>query len=136
MVHRIRLLAGVCAALTALILVSAASAKDGDVLVRGTCTGPSSAKLKLSPEDGRIEVEFEVDQNRVGVRWQVVLRNGNRDHLPRNGCHHRPERLVRKAPRDGRPAGHRRRDGAGDEPERRGLPRPRTFLAPRERRRR
>ena len=78
MVHRIRLLAGVCAALTALILVSAASAKDGDVLVRGTCTGPSSAKLKLSPEDGRIEVEFEVDQNRVGVRWQVVLRNGNR----------------------------------------------------------
>ena len=31
-------------------------------------------KLKLSEEDGRIEVEFEVDQNRNGVRWSVVLR--------------------------------------------------------------
>ena len=44
------------------------------MLVRGTCTGPSSNKLKLSEEDGRIEVEFEVDQNRNGVRWNVVLR--------------------------------------------------------------
>jgi len=50
-----------------------------DVRVRGTCTGRSSAKLKLSPENGRVEVEFEVDQNRVGVRWRVVLkRNGVR----------------------------------------------------------
>jgi hypothetical protein len=54
-----------------------ALATDGDVLVRGTCTGPSTSKLKLSPENGRIEVEFEVDQNRNGVRWNVVLtRNG------------------------------------------------------------
>jgi hypothetical protein len=58
----------------ALAAVPSALAKDGDVLVRGTCTGPSSAKLKLSPENGRIEVEFEVDQNRVGQRWRVVLR--------------------------------------------------------------
>jgi hypothetical protein len=56
----------------------AASAKDGDVRVAGTCTGPSAAKLKLSAENGRIEVELEVDQNRNGVRWNVVLkRNGN-----------------------------------------------------------
>ena len=56
-----------------------ALAKDGDVLVRGSCTGASTAKLKLSPENGRIEVEFEVDQNRNGVRWNVVLtRNGVR----------------------------------------------------------
>jgi len=53
-------------------------AKDGDVERSGTCTGSSSAKLKLSPENGRIEVEFEVDQNRTGVRWEVVLkRNGS-----------------------------------------------------------
>ncbi|MBD0330390.1 MAG: hypothetical protein ICV64_09855 [Thermoleophilia bacterium] len=58
----------------ALTVVPGALAKEGDVLVRGTCTGPSSAKLKLSPENGRIEVEFEVDQNRVGQRWRVVLR--------------------------------------------------------------
>ena len=35
--------------------------------------------MKLSEEDGRIEVEFEVDQNRNGVRWNVVLfQNGER----------------------------------------------------------
>jgi hypothetical protein len=56
-----------------------ALAKDGDVLVRGACTGASTSKLKLSPENGRIEVEFEVDQNRNGTRWNVVLtRNGAR----------------------------------------------------------
>jgi hypothetical protein len=44
---------------------SPALAKDGDVLVRGTCTARSAAKLKLSSEDSRIEVEVEVDQNRT-----------------------------------------------------------------------
>jgi hypothetical protein len=66
-------------ALALLALGPPALAKDGDVLVRGTCTGQSSSKLKLSEENGRIEVEFEVDQNRNGVRWNVVLmRNGAR----------------------------------------------------------
>jgi hypothetical protein len=68
--------------LTALTLTAAlavavaplASAKDGDVLVRGTCTKASTSKLKLSEENGRVEIEFEVDQNRNGVRWNVVLR--------------------------------------------------------------
>jgi hypothetical protein len=54
------------------------SAKDGDVVRRGSCTMRSDWKLKLSPENGRIEVEFEVDQNRNGQRWVVKLkRNGN-----------------------------------------------------------
>jgi hypothetical protein len=56
---------------------SSAGAKDGDVLVAGSCTARSDAKLELNEEDGGIEVEFEVDQNRNGVRWTVVLhRNG------------------------------------------------------------
>lgn len=56
----------------------ATSAKDGDVIQRGACTANSNWKLKLSPENGRIEVEFEVDQNRNGQRWSVKLkRNGN-----------------------------------------------------------
>ena len=67
------------ATLAALALGSPALAKDGDILVRGSCTGSSTAKLKLSEENGRIEVEFEVDQNRNGVTWTVVLeRNGAR----------------------------------------------------------
>ena len=65
------------AVLGAAALATGAAAKDGDVLVAGTCTGRSDAKLKLSEEDGGIEVEFEVDQNRNGVRWNVTLfRNG------------------------------------------------------------
>jgi hypothetical protein len=62
------------AALALLVVAAPAAAKDGDVRVRGACTASSTAKLKLSPENGRIEVEFEVDQNRNGVRWNVVLR--------------------------------------------------------------
>ena len=50
-----------------------------DVRASGTCSLSSSAKLKLSPENGRIEVEFEVDENRNGSRWGVTLtRNGTR----------------------------------------------------------
>ena len=61
-----------------LVLAAAAAAKDGDVLRAGTCTQASTSKLKLGPEDGGIEVEFEVDQNRNGVRWKVVVvRNGS-----------------------------------------------------------
>ena len=68
------------ALLAALALVSApaGAAKDGDVLVRGSCTKSSTSKLKLSEEDGGIEVEFEVDQNRTGVRWNVALRRPTR----------------------------------------------------------
>jgi hypothetical protein len=74
----IRTVVAVVAAAGALVAVPGAPAKEGDVLVRGTCTGASSAKLKLSPENGRIEVEFEVDQNRNRVPWRVTLRrNGN-----------------------------------------------------------
>ena len=75
---RLQRLAAFCAVIAvALVLVPVTTAKDGDVLVRGTCTGPSSSKLKLSEEDGRIEVEFEVDQNRNGVSWTVVVRRSS-----------------------------------------------------------
>jgi len=52
-----------------------ASAKGGPaVRVQGVCTQTSSDKLKLSRDEGRIEVEFQVDQNRNGVPWHVTLR--------------------------------------------------------------
>ena len=71
--------AGVLAAAAALLAAPPGMAKDGDVLVAGSCTQGTTSKLKLSEEDGRIEVEFEVDQNRNGVRWSVVLtQNGSR----------------------------------------------------------
>jgi hypothetical protein len=43
----------------------------------GRCTSDSSAKLKVKRDDGKLETEFEVDQNRNGVRWTVrIRRNG------------------------------------------------------------
>ena len=65
-------------ALLAVAAAPAAVAKDGDILRRGTCTGASTSKIKLSEENGRIEVEFEVDQNRNGVRWNIVIRQNGR----------------------------------------------------------
>ena len=56
-------------------VVPGAVAKDGDVIREGRCSGGSDWKLKLSPENGRIEVEFEVDQNRVGDTWRVRMRH-------------------------------------------------------------
>jgi hypothetical protein len=45
--------------------------------VNGKCTDGSSAKLKVKPDDGRLETEFEVDQNRNGVTWKVTLRRAS-----------------------------------------------------------
>ena len=67
------------AALVLTFAAAPAGAKRGDIRVVGQCTKASVSKLKLSEEDGRIEVEFEVDQNRVGVRWTVTVhQNGAR----------------------------------------------------------
>ena len=48
-------------------------ARDGDVIRSGACSGISDWKLKAGHRDGRIEVEFEVDQNRNGREWRVRL---------------------------------------------------------------
>jgi len=72
------LISSVLVATTLVAAPMAASAKDGDIIRRGDCTARSDWKLKLSPENGRIEVEFEVDQNRNGQRWNIKMkRNGN-----------------------------------------------------------
>jgi hypothetical protein len=57
---------------------SAVGAERPGVLKTGKCSAGTSWKLKAKPEDGGLEAEFEVDQNRVGRRWRVVLRrNGS-----------------------------------------------------------
>jgi hypothetical protein len=63
-------------ALLLLIPATSALAWQGDVIRQGPCSGRSDWKLKLSPEGGRIEIEFEVDQNVVGDRWRVMIRHG------------------------------------------------------------
>lgn len=52
-----------------------AAAKDGDIIRRGACTNRSDWKLKLSPENGQIEIEFEVDTPKIGQTWSVRLKH-------------------------------------------------------------
>ena len=72
--RRLGLAAGLATVILTALPMGTAMAKDGDVIRRGSCSAQSDWKLKLSPEDGRIEVEFEVDQNRVGRTWNVKLK--------------------------------------------------------------
>ena len=68
----------VFALVTAFVLLvpaGIASAGQNDVISEGSCADASDWKLKVSPEDGRLEVEFEVDQNVSGDRWRVRIRH-------------------------------------------------------------
>jgi hypothetical protein len=61
---------------SAVLLGSAvpALAKGGDdVRTSGACQGGAHWKLKAGAEDGRIEVEGEVDSNRAGQTWKWSL---------------------------------------------------------------
>jgi hypothetical protein len=73
-----RVLAG--ALLTAAVVLPAlpAAADEDDVVRRGSCSGRTDWRLKASPEDGRIEVEGEIDSNRNGQSWRWrLLHNGS-----------------------------------------------------------
>jgi hypothetical protein len=56
-----------------------AQAKGGNPAVKasGSCVGGGSWELKAKHDDGRVEVEFEVDTNRAGQLWHVVLTDNN-----------------------------------------------------------
>jgi hypothetical protein len=79
--HRTALAAA--ALVTATLAVTAASitpatAASDDVVRRGSCSGSATWKLKAKPDNGRIEVEGEVDANRNGQTWNWrILHNGD-----------------------------------------------------------
>jgi hypothetical protein len=80
---------------------------DPEVIRTGNCTGNSDWKVKLKKDDSKIEVEFEVDQNRNGDTWNVVLRhNGNRFFK---------DTRVTKAPSGSFTVQRRVNDAAGDD---------------------
>ena len=54
------------AAAATMAVPAASSASDDDIRQAGECTAASSSKIKVKPDDGGLEVEFEVDQNRNG----------------------------------------------------------------------
>jgi len=72
------LLAGLMA-IGIMAAVPAAAGGDREVIRRGSCSGSTNWKYKAKADDGRIEVEYEVDQNRSGDSWKVRLfHDGNR----------------------------------------------------------
>ena len=66
------------AAAAPVAVAGTATAGDGDVVRRGSCTGSTDWKLKAKYDDGRIEVEGEVDSNRNGQDWRWrMVHNGS-----------------------------------------------------------
>lgn len=52
-----------------------AGAKSGDIVVRRRCTLGAATKLKVGPRvsDNRTTIEFEVDSNVNGQKWNVRI---------------------------------------------------------------
>ena len=75
-------LIGIAALIGTLSLLASTALASGHkggrgIIKTGKCSASSHWKLKAKSDDGRIETEFEVDQNRVGKRWRITLtRNG------------------------------------------------------------
>jgi len=72
-----RLLVVALLAANGIAAAPAAGAKGGEVIRTGVCSGAGHWKLKLSPDNGRIEVEFQVDTNRIGRAWRVRIRHND-----------------------------------------------------------
>ena len=86
----LRRLTLICALAAAAALPALAFANDRDVQRLGQCTNSASSKIKLSPENGRIEVAFEVDANRVGQSWRVVIRRNGKVNVRTRRITRRP----------------------------------------------
>ena len=67
-----------------LSIVPFATAKDGDIIRRGQCANGIKTKLKAGPENGRIEVEYELDNAAPGEIWQIILRKNGKVILRTN----------------------------------------------------
>jgi hypothetical protein len=62
----------------------------GAVAHPGTCSGSSTTKIKAKPDDGMLEVEFEVDSNHNGQAWHVVLKKDGTRFYSANRVTHAP----------------------------------------------
>ncbi|MGH3354950.1 MAG: hypothetical protein ACRDOJ_03570 [Nocardioidaceae bacterium] len=77
-VNKLRASVAAAALAAAVLTPSTALAGDADTIRAGNCSRAADWKLKLSPQNRRIEVEFEVDANRRGQRWRVSLFHNDR----------------------------------------------------------
>lgn len=65
--------AAVATALLSLAVPPALARNDDDRERRGSCSGSTHWKVKVGPEDGRLEVEGEIDSSRRGQTWRWRL---------------------------------------------------------------
>lgn len=76
--NTIALTAAALLAVPTLALAAPAHAGDDDRERTGSCSGSTSWKIKAGPDDGRMEVEAEIDSNRTGQTWHWTLRHDGR----------------------------------------------------------
>ena len=86
---KLRLLTAAALLVATLALGSSpVAAKSSDVVMKGNCSGAADWKLKAGKDNGRIEVEFEVDSNHAGQVWRVrILDNKVLRHRARYTTH-------------------------------------------------
>jgi hypothetical protein len=97
-------------ALTAGLVATAAPgalAKGLEVRSSGTCTQGATWKMKAKADDGRLEVELEVDSNRVGQAWAVQMKDngvlvysGTRTTVAPSGSFEVERRITNRAGAD------------------------------------
>jgi len=93
-------LVALVAALAAVAPAAAVVADEGDDVRReGVCTGRSELSLRLRADDGEIRVELELEAERRGSRWFVIVlherRTAFRGTLRARGDSLRLRRTVR-----------------------------------------
>ena len=95
------------AAATVLTGPAPAYAKGGDAVTSSTSCGTGVIKLKAKHDNGRIEVEAEVDTNRRGQVWSLKLQDngvtvwqGRRTTLAPSGSFSVHKRIANRAGTD------------------------------------
>ena len=95
------------AAAAPVAVAGTATAGDGDLVRRGSCSGSTDWKRKAKHDDGRLEVEAEVDSNRNGQDWRwrmlhdgsLTARGRATTHAP-SGSFSVERRMVNRAGTD------------------------------------
>ena len=71
---RIATIALVAASLPAFAAAPANAGDDNEKIRTGSCSGSADWKIKVKPDDGRLEVEAEIDSNQRGQNWRWRLK--------------------------------------------------------------
>ena len=74
-VSRFAAFAALATVATLTATVAPATGDDDEVIRPGACTGSADWKLKVKTDDGRLEVEGEVDSNVAGQQWRWPIKH-------------------------------------------------------------